>query len=350
MGSYYIGIDSSNYRTSVALIDSDSRIIYEKAELLPVKQGERGLRQSTAFFMHSKELPGYISEMLRGVDKSEIKACGVSTRPRRVEGSYMPVFMAGENAAKILSETLEIPRYTFSHQEGHIAAICEELSSEAIVYHMSGGTSEILLCKEDELGYEVSRIGGTLDISIGQLIDRVGVAMGYGFPAGEYLDEIALNKFRIAQGYDLNIFPDLNRASKRNSNLESRFNRKGKISIKDGYFNLSGIETRMLRKIEEEPDEGVRISLISELFEELAILIYQSAEYLCEKYDIGDFYVAGGVASSKTLRILLECLSSEESNSNILFGEAALSGDNAVGIARLARRLYINDNPLTEII
>ena len=53
----YLGIDTSNYRTSAALISSDGQVAAQKAILLDVPEGKRGLRQSEAFFLHSNRLP-----------------------------------------------------------------------------------------------------------------------------------------------------------------------------------------------------------------------------------------------------------------------------------------------------
>ena len=123
MKSLYLGIDTSNYRTSAAVVDSDGSILAQKAVLLDVPEGKRGLRQSDAFFMHSNRLPGYIEEIFGLADPVCIKAVGVSERPRRIEGSYMPCFLAGINAAREIASALKVPVYCFSHQEGHAAAV-----------------------------------------------------------------------------------------------------------------------------------------------------------------------------------------------------------------------------------
>lgn len=325
MPELYLGIDTSNYKTSLAVIDESGSIVFEKSELLDVKEGSRGLRQSDAFFQQSNRLPSYFDELFKTVDSDAIKAVGVSVSPRRVEGSYMPCFLAGKNAAHITATALGIPVFEFSHQEGHAAAILydEELSydnSKSLFFHLSGGTTEFLLCEPDENGFKTEIIGGTKDISIGQLIDRIGVKLGYSFPAGPYLDEIADN---YSSG---KIIPD--------------------IEIKDGYFNLSGIETKLLRYIEESNNDINPV--IAELFDKLALIIFESACYLSEKYSVNNVYIAGGVASSKSIRSrILLCKSDKIGRCSInhvpqiIFGKAKYSGDNAVGIARLTQLKYL---------
>jgi hypothetical protein len=53
----FVGIDTSNYTTSVAIADEQGRIVANLKAPLPVKAGERGLRQSDAVFAHVKNLP-----------------------------------------------------------------------------------------------------------------------------------------------------------------------------------------------------------------------------------------------------------------------------------------------------
>ena len=323
MNSLYLGIDTSNYKTSVSIIDEFGNIVCNRSEYLDVALGERGLRQSDAFFMHSCRLPDYFTDIFRSIDTTAIKAVGVSSRPRRVEGSYMPCFLAGRNAALEIASALRIPLYEFSHQEGHIASVVSEEHKPFIFFHLSGGTTEFLVCREDPEGYQTEIAGGTEDISIGQLIDRIGVKMGYRFPAGSYLDDIAAS-------------------AETSSSLIPR------INIRDNRFNLSGIETSVIRTLETIP-ESDKPALISELFESISQLLAKSAISLSGQYDIAKVYIAGGVAASKTVRKRISDLAEGKNEystfphvSQIIFGEVELSGDNAVGIARLARRIQEN--------
>ena len=116
-----LGIDTSNYTTSAAIFDEEKCEIIQQKKLLPVKEGELGLRQSDAVFAHVKQL-GDIVEELFSEEKYNITAVGVSTRPRDIEGSYMPCFLVGDMVTKTVSSVLGVPRYEFSHQQGHIAA------------------------------------------------------------------------------------------------------------------------------------------------------------------------------------------------------------------------------------
>lgn len=331
----YLGIDTSNYKTSMASVDESGSIVSDISEYLDVPEGQRGLRQSDAFFKHSNRLPELLSILLKDTDRADIAAIGVSDKPRNIEGSYMPCFMAGVNLAKLLSETLQVPMHCFSHQEGHAASVLEyenssDNSEPCILMHLSGGTSEILLCEKTDGGYELEIVGGTKDISFGQLLDRFGVALGFPFPSGMYIDE-------AASSY------------KHEVKCESF----GRIASKDAYFNLSGTEKQLMDYSEEFIKKygktHLNKDLSSDAYQELAAasheimdkigdLLIKCIEQLKEKYTFKRIVLAGGVASSNTIREMLGRKTSGREY-NIEFGLPKLSGDNAVGIALLTERI-----------
>lgn len=331
----YLGIDTSNYKTSIAAVDDKGRVLSDISEYLEVRLGDRGLRQSEAFFKHSNKLPKFFASMLKYIDINDVVAIGVSEKPRRLEDSYMPCFLAGVNLAEVLSNTLNVPLHRFSHQEGHASAIIEtgedsDIYRNSLLMHLSGGTTEILKCKADDKGYLMNIVGGTLDISFGQLLDRFGVALGFPFPAGMFIDELASR----CDGRDLpKIVPG--------------------IRIMDGYFNLSGPETVLMDYAGKYTNKYLKnensgdLSLIYtddlaavcyEIIDRIAELMLLSADYLSKEYSCDTVYMAGGVSSSDTLRKIIASKHSDSSY-KIVFGDPKLSGDNAIGTALLTRRI-----------
>ena len=149
---YFLAIDTSNYTTSAALYCPETQEMFSQTLLLPVKQGEKGLRQSDAVFLHTKQLSEILCPLIKG---KEILAVGASVKPRNQEGSYMPCFLVGENTAKAIAAALDVPFYSFSHQEGHIAAALfgaerlDLLDKEILAFHVSGGTTESVIKKEN---------------------------------------------------------------------------------------------------------------------------------------------------------------------------------------------------------
>lgn len=153
--SDFLGIDTSNYTTSAAIYESPHNVLLQEKMLLPVKKGEKGIRQSDAVFHHTVQLPEIIDTLFKKTGKRDIAAVGVSYAPRRLEGSYMPCFLTGISAATAVSRALSVPLYRFSHQEGHIAAALysadrlELLNEPFIAFHVSGGTTEAVLVNPD---------------------------------------------------------------------------------------------------------------------------------------------------------------------------------------------------------
>ena len=311
--SYILGIDTSNYKTSVAIVSGTGEIVCNIQEYLEVKKGERGLRQSDALFQHINKLPELIERAFQILGDRKISAVSVSSRPRSVEGSYMPVFNAGLSAGRILSAALGVPMYTNSHQEGHVEAVKygSELkdSNDFVSFHFSGGTTEALLVKDDS----VMLAGGTKDLAMGQVLDRLGVTLGMSFPCGSEMDKITAETER----------PDKNILTK--------------IKIKDCYFNLSGIETQGQRAAGTVPDED----LIYMTFERLSEAVAGLCKDLNKTYGTTDFLFAGGVSSSMFMR---KYLKDNLKQFRLCFGDPALSTDNAVGTALLGgKKLWQSD-------
>jgi len=307
---YILGVDTSNYKTSVAVIDSDQNIICDYRRFLTVKQGERGLRQSDALFQHISNLP-LLMEKVREEFDGKFCAVAYSSKPRPVEGSYMPVFLAGESFARSLAAAIDVDAFPFSHQEGHVEAIkaYSDLKdkSEFIACHFSGGTCEILKVMTRETGYDLEIIGGSKDISYGQVIDRAGVAMGMGFPAGEEMDKLALESVKATKS----LTP---------------------VKVKKGWLNLSGIDTQIKKHIE--LSDEVNVDFIREIFEKIADSICRMLIQCSALSGLNDILMAGGVSSSRFIRNYVADKLQKE-GINIVFGSSSLSQDNAVGTALL---------------
>lgn len=306
---YVLGIDTSNYKTSVAVIDDNQSIICDIRRFLEVKQGEKGLRQSDALFQHVKNLPEMIEEV-RAEFEGALDAVAYSSKPRPLEGSYMPVFLAGESVARAIGASLDIPVYGYSHQEGHIEAIKAYSSlkeeKQFLACHFSGGTTEVLNVSALEDGYKIDIVGGSKDISFGQVLDRAGVALNLNFPAGELLDNIAVE-----------------------ANEETKV--LTAIKVKDGWLNLSGMDTQLGRAIAISTDYE---PLIREVFHKVADAMVKMAVQCAEKTGIYKLIMAGGVSSSQYIRTHISGTLAEYGIS-VSFNNGGLAQDNAVGTALL---------------
>ena len=193
-----LGIDTSNYTTSAALLDLETGEVHQEKQLLPVKAGEAGLRQSDAVFHHTRQLPELLERLSPFLAENPVCGVSVSTRPRNVDGSYMPCFLTGVGTARAVAAVTGVPLYETSHQVGHVLAAlysagrlgaCEK---PFLAFHVSGGTTDSLYCEPDEqAALKITPCGTSLDLKAGQAIDRVGLMLGLQFPCGKALEQLA---------------------------------------------------------------------------------------------------------------------------------------------------------------
>ena len=313
MTECFIGIDTSNYTTSAAICTKDGEIVANLKAPLPVKAGECGLRQSDAVFAHVKNLPTIMQTLAGEVQGMKPVAIGVSATPRPQEGSYMPCFLSGIAAAESFATAASIPLLRFSHQEGHIMAATYSagathlLNSERFAaFHVSGGTTEVLLATPHARGFDIELFAATADINAGQAIDRIGVMLGLQFPCGKELEKLAQkNEKKIP---------------------------KSRISVKDGYCNLSGLEN-MATKLWQESGDAALVAAFTQQF--IADTLIAMTKELDARIPSLSIVYAGGVMSN---RYLQSRLSERE---NTYFAEPQFSADNAAGIALLCRKQHL---------
>lgn len=302
-----LGLDTSNYTTSVAIFDGRSG--QNQGRLLQVRPGELGLRQSDALFQHVKHLPELFCALEEKGLLSGIEAVGASTRPRAVEGSYMPCFLAGASQGRSLAHTLGVPFFEHSHQQGHIAAAAwsagriEWLDGPFLVWHLSGGTTELLKAEPEGTSVRAEIVGGTSDISAGQLIDRTGVLLGLPFPAGKALDALAGSQ--PGKGYP--------------------------VKLKELTFSLSGMENKIKERVAAgcpaEETAGFALDTV------IGVVIRATQEAQ-RRWPGLPVLCSGGVASNRRLRAALE------QTCGAAFAEPQYSTDNAMGTAILTWRAW----------
>ncbi len=301
-----VGFDTSNYTTSAAWWDG--REGRNESRILDVPQGALGLRQSDALFLHVRRLPEVVARLLTDRDDlHQAKVVAASSRPRAAEDSYMPCFLAGVCEAKTLASALGAEYMEFSHQQGHLAAAAwsagreDLLDQPFLAWHLSGGTTELLLVQPKNGVPYAEKIGGTTDISAGQLLDRTGVLLGLPFPAGKYVDELYYR-----------------------ADSTSSF----RVKVNELYFSLSGVENKVksLREMGETEANIARFAV-----DTVVGAVYRVTNAAKKMYPGLPVLCSGGVASNSVLRSVLQ---------DAVFALPEYSRDNAMGIAVLACRVW----------
>lgn len=299
----YLGIDTSNYTTSAAAFDGRDGV--NRSRLLDVAPGQLGLRQSDALFSHVKRLPVLMEQLFSAVSPGEIQAVAVSTRPRAVEGSYMPCFLAGVAVAKSLAAALGVPCHEVSHQQGHVAAALwsagrmDLMDRPHLAWHLSGGTTELLSITPEGKNVRAEKIGGTSDISAGQIMDRTGKLLALPFPAGKALDQ-------LSQGVEVKPF---------------------RVKTQGLTFSLSGLENQVAAFYQRtnSPEETAAFAVSS-----VCDVVLRTTREAQKQYPGLEVVFSGGVASNVTLRRVCGFG---------VFAAPQFSTDNAMGVAVLAERL-----------
>ncbi len=306
MNAQCLGFDTSNYTTSAAVFGGGTA--ENRGRLLTVPEGALGLRQSDALFQHVKRLHLMVEELRAGGVIEEIAAVGASTRPREVEGSYMPCFLVGEGEGRALAAALGVPFYPCSHQQGHVAAAAWSAGREDLLdrphlaWHLSGGTTELLRVEPDGHTVRAEVIGGTSDIAAGQLVDRAGVLLGLPFPAGKALDAL---------------YPE--------AEVAGLF----RVKLNDLTFSLSGMENKV-KELAERGESPANIARFT--IDTIMNVLLRATEEAQKRWPGLPVLCSGGVASNRQIRTAMKRAC------GAVFAQPQYSTDNALGVAILAHR------------
>ncbi len=173
-----------------------------------------------------------------------------------------------------------------------------------LAFHVSGGTTQLLLVDE---GLNTTLVASSSDLKAGQAVDRVGVMLGFQFPAGKYVDELG-----------------------QKSDKQYKIN----IKLKEGNCSLSGVENKCKQMLEkgEMPEDICRFCI-----DYILTALHKMAIYARETYGDLPIVFSGGVMSNSIIRKKLT------DDLGAFFAEPEFSCDNAAGIAILASEEKNND-------
>lgn len=315
MKKYVLGIDTSAYTTSIAVVNYSGTMLYNLKKNLEVSTGQRGLRQGTAVFMHMNNLPDLLSKI--NIDFNEIGIISVSAFPRRTENSYMPVFVVGKNYGNVIAKAISADIIYYSHQENHIASAVmksykqyDYVNNDILAVHLSGGTTEFLKARKIEKGFSTEIVGGTKDITFGQLIDRIGVYLGFNFPCGQHMQDYLLKHDVIDSTKIKDTMPRI---------------------CGDKFINLSGIENFYKRIIDS--TMYTKEVIILSLFTYISECTLSVINNICKDLNVEKIIISGGVSANSVIRSKID--HSIGSKYDIIFPENGLSSDNSIGNAML---------------
>ena len=382
MKRIYLGIDTSCYTTSVALMDEAGQLLGEARQILSVKPGRCGLQQSEMVFQHTRNLPRLMEEAVGQVLGSvktgdgstangvaveedgtanasglaglasagyELAAIGVSGYPRPLENSYMPAFLAGLSVARSLAAVTGARLEIISHQENHLEAGLWSAGGPAVdrflLLHASGGTTDVLLAELQPKGrYRITEVGGSLDLHAGQFVDRIGVALGLQFPTGPALEALAKQALERSTLVDADASAVVCEAVSESS-IASGSEASAMpmvelpVSVHKLQVSLSGPCTAALRKLQAGADPAaLALGVEHALAETFARVLRNGAQ----EYRVRNVLLVGGVGSNNYIRQHVEQkLAKLRYPVRLWVPEGRFSCDNATGCAAFARRMNV---------
>lgn len=312
----FLGIDTSCYTTSIALLDEQGQTVHMAKKMLDVASGNRGLRQSEMVFAHTRNLPLLVQQL--DFNNVQVEAIAVSNQPRADEDSYMPAFLAGKGLAQSLAHALHVPLYMLSHQENHMYAgiwssQMPQLDSFLFV-HISGGTTELIAVNNGQH----TLLSGTQDISAGQFVDRIGVRLGLGFPAGAALEQLAkLSSLAVE-------LP---------------------VAVRKGRISFAGPCSAAMRMLDAEL--VTKQDLAAAVQQCIATSLFRAIRYFATEQRLKAVLIVGGVACNAHIKQFLHS-KLDKLQIKAYFAQPEYSADNALGCAVFARNSYHAGNNLLD--
>ena len=373
----YLGIDTSCYTTSVAIMDEAGALLGEARQILSVRPGRCGLQQSEMVFQHTRNLPRLMEEAVgqvigcvttgagsvaNGVSVAdeastagasglaglavagyELAAIGVSGYPRPLEGSYMPAFLAGLSVARSVAAVTGAQLEVISHQENHLEAGLWSAGGPDVdrflLLHASGGTTDVLLAERQQNGrYRITEVGGSMDLHAGQFVDRIGVALGLQFPTGPALETLA--EKALARTAEVSAcVSEQSVASVSEAGAGAAPMVELPVSVRKLQVSLSGPCTAALRKLEAGAEPAaLALGVEHALAETFARVLRNGAQ----EYRVRDVLLVGGVGSNNYIRQHVERkLAKLRYPVRLWVPEGRFSCDNATGCAAFARRMNV---------
>ena len=304
-----LGIDTSCYTTSAVLLGLNGSLLAASRRLLQVPQGKRGLAQSEMVFQHVRALPEQLETIWNRFPTGECSAVGATCCPRDIEGSYMPAFLCGYGSAKAVALSQKIPLFPLSHQANHLwagiwSAKMPQEVQDFLAVHVSGGTTDLLQVKRCGAKLQIRQLGGSVDLHAGQLLDRLGVALGLPFPAGLHLEKMAAGFHQEA--------PEV------------------PVAVQGLQLSLSGPETH-LKKLRQ---KGIASPLLAAAAENLlGETLFRLLRRAVRQTGVRAILGVGGVLANKRIREHALDRLQTKLGCQIYLPEPCWSGDHALGAA-----------------
>ncbi|TKJ27136.1 MAG: UGMP family protein [Promethearchaeota archaeon Loki_b31] len=275
-----LGIESTAHTWSVGIIGFDGTVFSLVNDMYIPEKG--GLHPALVKEQHLNNFMNIINKALleASISIHDIDLIAFSKSP-----GLGPILKIGAQAARMLTQLLDIPIVAVNHCIAHIEIgrlMCK--IEDPLTLYVSGGNTIVSAYESGR--YQI--FGETLDIPIGNLIDSFARDVGLPHPGGPKIEKLAFNSNKylslpyVVKGMDLS-FSGLYTAAKRL--LESKDYNK-KYNLNDVAYSLQETAFAMLTEVTER-----------------ALAHTEKKEVL----------LTGGVAANKRLQEMIKYISAEHS-------------------------------------
>ncbi len=312
MSQIIIGIESTAHTAGVGIITSEGEILSDKKSIYIPDEG--GIHPREAANHHSLELPNLFKSALNesNLEPNDISLVAYARGP-----GLGPCLRTGATAARAFSYSYDIPLLGVNHCVAHLEIGILEGAKDPVLLYLSGGNTQVI-------AYSAGRFrvfGETLDIGIGNGLDKFAREAGMGFPGGPKLEKIAAESELLDLPY----------------------------SVKGMDMAFSGLMTAAKSKL----DSGIPLGAVAYSIQETAFAMScEVSERALAHTGKTELVLGGGVACNERLREMAITMC-QERGINCFVPDKSLCVDNGVMIAWLGHLMMqadYNIQPIDNVV
>ncbi len=289
---FVLGIEGTAWNLSAAIIDRTNIIAEAESQYQPQKGG---LHPRMAAQHHASEIGELIRKILAKGEEFgvELSAVAFSQGP-----GFGPCLRTIATAARALSLSLKIPLIGVNHCIAHMEIGRRACNvKDPVILYVSGGNSQVLSYRDGK--YRI--FGETLDIGIGNALDKFGRYAGFQHPGGPKIEQLAKNAKKYIP------FPYV---------------------VKGMDFSFSGLTTAAKDALAHDTLEDVCYSLQETAFAMLVEVTERALAHIGKD----DVLLVGGVGANERLKEMLD-LMCKDRGARLYTPEKRFMQDNGIMIA-----------------
>ena len=307
MGGIILGIESTAHTFSFGCVSTDGELFPSFSSLFRPEEG--GIHPREAADHHSESTANLLNQLSSNQDFSweSITAVAFSQGP-----GLGPCLRVGASVARTLATRLSVPLIGVNHCVAHIEVGRNQTGCiDPVLLYVSGGNTQVIARADGR--YRV--LGETLDIGIGNMLDKFARSQGMAFPGGPKIEK-----------------------------LSRAYANSGSQSLDDAYlpYGVHGMDlafSGMLTSATQKVSEGSRLEQICwSLQEHSFATCVEVAERALAHTGKTELLLGGGVACNERLRQMSQIMC-EERGAACYWPEKQFCIDNGTMIAELGRRM-----------